>query len=85
MRAFANMAEHPVKNCTRITKNHIAVPPARPPALRKIWATGSPVGEAMMPSRSLRQKVKVTVSIQPTTPDTKIAALMAVGPRTAAS
>ena len=48
--ALANMAEQPVKNCTRITKNHMIVPPVFPPALRNICATGRPVGVAMMPS-----------------------------------
>lgn len=36
MRVSANMAEQPVKNCTRMTKNHITLPPLWPPALRKI-------------------------------------------------
>ncbi len=40
----ANIAEHPVKNCTRMTKHHIAVPPLTPPAFKKICAAGRPVG-----------------------------------------
>jgi hypothetical protein len=85
MRALASIAEQPVKNCTRMTKNHITVPPAFPPALRKICATGMPVGLAMIPSKSVRQKQKVTVSIHPTTPETRMATRMATGPRIAAS
>ena len=82
---FANIAEQPVKHCTRMTKNHMMVPPVLPPAFKKICATGSPVGVAMMPSKSDMQKQNVTVSIQPTTPDTRMAALIATGPRMAAS
>jgi hypothetical protein len=44
------MAEQPVKNCTSITKNHMMVPPVLPPALKKICATGRPVGVAMIAS-----------------------------------
>jgi hypothetical protein len=40
----ASIAEQPVKNCTRMTKNHITVPPVFPAALRKICAAGRPVG-----------------------------------------
>ena len=47
---FASIAEQPVKNCTRMTKNHMTVPPVLPPAFKNICATGSPVGVAMMPS-----------------------------------
>lgn len=47
---FASIAEQPVKNCTRITKNHMTVPPVLPPAFKNICATGSPVGVAMIPS-----------------------------------
>jgi len=47
---FASIAEQPVKNWTRITKNHMIVPPVLPPAFRKICATGSPVGVAIIPS-----------------------------------
>ena len=65
----ASIAEHPVKNCTRIEKNHITVPPVLPPALRKIWAAGIPVGEPMIASKSVVQKHSVTVSIHPTIPD----------------
>ena len=50
MRALASMAEHPVKNWTSMTKNHMMVPPVLPPALKKIWATGRPVGVDMMAS-----------------------------------
>lgn len=82
---FASMAVQPVKNWTRMTKNHMTVPPVLPPAFRKICATGSPVGVAMMSSKSDMQKQKVTVNIHPTTPDTRMAALMATGPRMAAS
>ena len=85
MRALASIAEHPVKNCTRITKNHMMVPPTGPPALRNICAMGIPVGLAMMASKSVRQKQKVTVSIQPTAPETRMAARIATGPRMAAS
>lgn len=63
------MAEQPVKNWTRMTKNHIAVPPFLPPALRKICAAGMPVGELIMALRSVVQKHSVTVIIQPTNPD----------------
>jgi len=42
------MALQPVKNCTSMTKNHMIVPPVLPPALKKICATGRPVGVAMM-------------------------------------
>lgn len=48
--AFASIAEQPVKNCTSITKNHMIVPPDLPPALKKICATGKPVGVAMISS-----------------------------------
>ena len=48
--AFASIALQPVKNCTSITKNHMIVPPFLPPALKKICATGRPVGVAIMPS-----------------------------------
>jgi hypothetical protein len=81
----ANMAEQPVKNWTRITKNHITVPPVRPPALRKICAAGIPVGLLRMASRSLMQKHIDTVSIHPKTPETRTAVRMATGPRMAAS
>ena len=50
IRAFASIAEQPVKNCTSITKNHMMVPPVLPPALKKICATGRPVGVAMIAS-----------------------------------
>ena len=83
--ALANMAEQPVKNCTRMTKNHIIVPPVVPPAFKKICATGSPVGLFMIALKSVKQKQNVTVSIHPTTPDTSTAARIAVGPRRAAS
>lgn len=36
MRVSANIAEQPVKNCTRMTKNHMAVPPLCPAAFKKI-------------------------------------------------
>lgn len=85
MRAFASMAEQPVKNWIRTTKNHIAVPPTLPPALRKIWATGSPVAEFKILSESVRQKQNVMVSIQPTRPETRMASRIASGPRIAAS
>ena len=39
----------------------------------------------MIASKSFRQKQKVTVSIQPQMPETRIAARMATGPRMAAS
>lgn len=48
--AFASIALQPVKNCTSMTKNHIIVPPVLPPALKKIWATGMPVGVVMIAS-----------------------------------
>lgn len=38
-----------------------------------------------MPSKSVIQKQKVIVSIQPTTPDTRTAILIATGPLIAAS
>lgn len=69
MRVSANIAEQPVKNCTRMTKNHIAVPPLVPPAFKKICAAGMPVGDAIMASRSVVQKQRVTVIIQPTSPE----------------
>jgi hypothetical protein len=47
----ASIAEHPVKNCTKITKNHITVPPVLPPALRNICAAGIPVGLAIPSNR----------------------------------
>lgn len=81
----ASIAEQPVKNWTRMANAHITVPPFFPPALRKIWAAGSPVGEFRMPSKSVKQKHMVTVRNQPKTPDTKTAVWMATGPRTAAS
>lgn len=81
----ANSAEIPVKNWINITKNHITVPPTLPPALRKIWAAGMPVGDAMVASRSPRQKQNVTVNIHPIIPETMTAILIAIGPRTAAS
>jgi hypothetical protein len=79
------MAEQPVKNWTKMTKNHIIVPPVLPPALKKICATGRPDGVPIIPSTSDMQKQNVTVSIQPTTPDTRIAVLIATGPLIAAS
>lgn len=48
--AFASIAVQPVKNCTSMTKNHMTVPPVLPPALKKICATGRPVGVFMMAS-----------------------------------
>lgn len=85
IRAFASIAEQPVKNCTRITKNHIIVPPTGPPAFRKTCAIGIPVGDFMIASKSLMQKQNVIVSIHPTRPDTRMAMRMASGPRIAAS
>ena len=82
---FASIAEQPVKNCTKMTKNHMTVPPVFPPALKNICATGSPDGDPIIASTSDMQKQNVTVSIQPTIPETKIAVLMATGPRMAAS
>lgn len=81
----ANSAEIPVKNWIRITKDHMIVPPTLPPAFKKIWAAGIPVGDVMVASRSPRQKQNVTVNIHPTIPDTMTAVLIAIGPRTAAS
>lgn len=81
----ANNADTPVKNCIRITKNHMTVPPTLPPAFKKIWAAGIPVGDAIVASRSPRQKQNVTVSIHPIAPETTTALLIAIGPRTAAS
>lgn len=78
------MAEHPVKNCTRIASPHMAEPPSFPPALRKIWAAGRPVGVLRMPSKSVRQKHIDMVRIQPRMPDTITADWMARGPRAAA-
>lgn len=40
MRVSASMAEQPVKNWTRITRVHMAVPPSWPPALRNISGGG---------------------------------------------
>jgi hypothetical protein len=81
MRVSANIAEQPVKNWTRITKNHITVPPVLPPAFRKIWAAGNPVGLKIMASRSLIQKQNVTVSIHPIIPEIVTAYRIAIGPR----
>jgi hypothetical protein len=75
----------PVKTWIKITKVHMAVPPTLPPALRKIWATGMPVGDEIVASRSPRQKQKVMVNIQPTRPEAITAELIATGPRMAAS
>ena len=79
------MAEQPVKNCTRMTKNHITVPPVLPPAFRNICATGRPVGVDMTPSKSFIQKQNVMVNIHPTIPETRTAILIATGPLIAAS
>ena len=68
-----------------MTQNHIMVPPVLPPALRKICAAGRPVGDARIPSKSFIQKQNVIVSIQPTIPETKMAVLIASGPKLAAS
>lgn len=76
----ASIAEHPVKNWTRIANAHMTVPPVLPPALRNIWAAGSPVGEFRIPSKSVKQKHMVTVSSQPKIPDTNTAVWMAIGP-----
>lgn len=85
IRVSANMAEQPVKNCTRIAKDHIIVPPVLPPASRKICAAGSPVGDLRTASRSVMQKHIVTVNIHPKAPDTTTAVWIATGPLTAAS
>ena len=77
MRVSANMAEQPVKNWTRMTKNHITVPPVLPPALRNICAAGMPVGELIIASRLVVQKQSVTVIIHPTSPDIVTAHRMA--------
>ena len=61
------------------------VPPVFPPALRKIWAAGRPVGVCRISSRFVTQKHIETVRIQPIAPDTKTADWMAVGPIEAAS
>lgn len=79
------MAEHPVKNCTRMANPHMMVPPVFPPALRNICAAGRPVGVCRMASKSVRQKHMHTVRIQPKAPDTRTAERMARGPRAAAS
>ena len=79
------MAEQPVKNWTRIASPHMIVPPVFPPALRKIWAAGRPVGVCRISSRLVTQKHIETVRIQPIAPDTKTADWMAVGPIEAAS
>lgn len=81
----ASMAEHPVKNCTRMLKANMIVPPVLPPALRNICAAGRPVGLFKIPSKSVKQKHIVTVNIQPKAPDTMTAVWMATGPRIAAS
>jgi len=52
----------------------------RPPALRKIWAAGNPVGLFIIASRSVVQKQNVTVSIHPMIPDIVTACLIAIGP-----
>jgi hypothetical protein len=80
----ASIAEHPVKNCTKITKNHITVPPVLPPALRNICAAGIPVGLAIMTSKSVVQKQNVTVKTHPTIPEIVTAYLIAIGPLIAA-
>jgi len=85
IRVHASMAEMPVKNWIRITKAHMNVPPDFPAALRKICATGMPVGVLMVASRSPRQMQKVMVSSQPRSPEEITAVLMAIGPRMAAS
>ena len=85
IRVSASMAEQPVKNCTRIARPHMIVPPVFPPALRKIWAAGRPVGVCRISSRLVTQKHIETVRIQPIAPDTKTADWMAVGPIEAAS
>lgn len=85
MRVSANMAEQPVKNCTRIANPHITVPPVWPPAFRKICAAGRPVGVCRMASRSVMQKQRQIVRSQPMRPETMTADWMAKGPRAAAS
>ena len=85
IRVSANIAEHPVKNWTRMTKNHIAVPPFTPPAFKKIWAAGRPVGLEMIASKSVVQKHIVTVKIQPRIPEIVTAQRIAIGPLIAAS
>lgn len=79
------MAEHPVKNCTRVASPHMIVPPVFPPALRKSWAAGRPVGVFRMSSRLVTQKHRQTVRIQPMAPETRTADWMARGPKAAAS
>lgn len=69
IRVSASIAEQPVKNWTRMAKNHITVPPTCPPALRNICAAGSPVGESIIASRSVVQKQNVIVNSQPRIPD----------------
>lgn len=84
IRESESIEEHPVKNCTRITKNHIIVPPSLPPALRKICAAGIPVGLLIILSRSVVQKQNVTVRIHPSTAEIVTACRMARGPSIAA-
>lgn len=84
IRVSANMAEQPVKNCTSVASPHIIVPPVFPPALRKICAAGRPVGVFKISSRSVTQKHRQTVNIQPIAPETRTAVWMARGPKEAA-
>ena len=84
IRVSANIAEQPVKNCTSVASPHIIVPPVFPPALRKICAAGRPVGVFRISLRSVTQKHRQTVNIQPIAPETRTAVWMARGPREAA-
>jgi hypothetical protein len=79
------MAEQPVKNWIKMTKNHMMLPPVLPPALKNIWAAGKPVGEFNTASRSVMQKQNVIVNIHPINPDIVTAHLIALGPCMAAS
>jgi hypothetical protein len=78
------MAERPVNVWTTMTQNHIAVPPACPPAFRNNWAAGKPVGLPTTESRSSMQKHMVMVRIHPRIPLIVIDHLIAFGPWIAA-
>lgn len=73
IRVSASMAEHPVNSWTRTARPHMIMPPVLPPALRKIWAAGRPVGVLRMASKSVRQKHRDIVRTQPRAPETTTA------------
>lgn len=67
------MDEQPVNDWTRTVSPIMTVPPVFPPALRKSWAAGRPVGVEIISSILVTQKHMEIVKIQPRMPDTKTA------------